>query len=403
MNLLFLAPRVPWPLDTGGKIRTYHMLKGLARVHHVTVLAFWDTEVERQGAGALADLGAEIEIVPRTLDLRAKVLDMALGATSAMPINMRKYERAAMRARIREVQLRQRIDLVHCDHLHMAQYGLMFAAPFAIDEHNIESLILRRYAEDARERLAKRAAYLQQYLLLRRYEGSLAERAWACLVCSEEDRRELSDISKQRNLRVAPNGVDLDFFGDPNVRLVAEGHLAFTGSMDWQPNEDAACWFHAEILPEIRYVFPRLPFYVVGRNPSARLQALGAGDPATMVTGTVIDVRPYLRGALALVVPMRVGGGTRLKILEAFAARAPVVSTRVGAEGILAEPERHFLVAETAKEFAVQVRRLATDKALRQSLTDAAAELVHERYGWNAIAREVAEFYEGAPPRTVHP
>jgi glycosyltransferase involved in cell wall biosynthesis len=185
--------------------------------------------------------------------------------------------------------------------------------------------------------------------------------------------------------------------------LVAEGHLCFTGSMDWQPNEDAACWFHAEILPEIRYVFPRLPFYVVGRNPSARLQALGEGDPATVVTGTVIDVRPYLRGALALVVPMRVGGGTRLKILEAFAAHAPVVSTRVGAEGIQAEPERHYLVAETAKEFAVQVRRLATDKALRQSLTDAAAQLVHERYGWNAIAREVAEFYEGAPPRTVHP
>lgn len=403
MHILFLAPRVPWPLDTGGKIRTYHMLKGLARFHHVTVLAFWDTEVERQGAGALADLGAEIEIVPRSTELRARVLDAALGAATSMPYTMRKYERAAMRARIREVQLRQRIDLVHCDHLHMAQYGPLLEAPFAIDEHNIESLILRRYAEDAREKLPVRAAYLQQFILLRRYEGAMAEKAWACLVCSEEDRRELSDISRQRHLRVAPNGVDLDFFGDPNVRLVAEGHLCFTGSMDWQPNEDAACWFHAEILPEIRYVFPRLPFYVVGRNPSARVQALGEADPATMVTGTVIDVRPYLRGALALVVPMRVGGGTRLKILEAFAARCPVISTRVGAEGIQAEPERHFLVAESAKEFAVQVRRLATEKALRQQLTEAASELVHARYGWGAIARDVAEFYEGAPPRTVHP
>jgi glycosyltransferase involved in cell wall biosynthesis len=320
-----------------------------------------------------------------------------------MPYNLRKYERAAMRARIREVQLRQRIDLVHCDHLHMSQYGELFDEPFVIDEHNVESLILWRGARDARERAALRAAYLQQHLLLKRYEAQQAERAWACLICSEEDRRELSDISRQRNLKVVPNGVDLEFFGDANVRRLAEGHLVFTGSMDWQPNENAVLWFYHDVLPEIRYVFPRLPFYVVGRNPSAHLTALGAKDPATVVTGTVVDVRPYLRGALALVVPIRVGGGTRLKILEAFAAHVPVVSTKVGAEGIAAEPEEHFLVAETPREFAVQVRRLATDQALRQKLTENAGALVHWRYGWDVISADVASFYEGAPPRTVHP
>ncbi|HEY3354435.1 MAG TPA: glycosyltransferase [Polyangia bacterium] len=403
MNLLFLAPRVPWPLDTGAKIRTFHLLRGLARAHRVTLLAFYDSETERQAAGALTDVGAEIEIVPRALDVRARALDAALGLVGPLPYNIRKYERAVMRARIRQVQLRQRIDLVHCDHLHMSQYGPMFDVPFVIDEHNIECLILKRYAQDARERLPLRAGYAQQYLLLRRYEAGQAERSWACLVCSEEDRRELSDISKQRNLRVVPNGVDLEFFGDPNVRLLAEGHLVFTGSMDWQPNEDAVLWFYSEVLPEIRYVFPRLPFYVVGRNPTSHLTAIGAKDPATVVTGTVTDVRPYLRGALGLVVPIRVGGGTRLKILEAFAARVPVLSTRVGAEGIAAEPEEHYLRAETPREFAVQVRRLATDQALRQKLTDNAADLVNRRYGWDVISSEVASFYEGAPPRTVHP
>jgi sugar transferase (PEP-CTERM/EpsH1 system associated) len=403
VNLLFLAPRVPWPLDTGAKIRTFHLLRGLARVHRVTLLTFYDSELERQAAGALTDLGVEIEIVPRAVDVRARGLDFGLGALGPLPYNIRKYERAAMRARIRQVQLRQRIDVVHCDHLHMSQYGTMFDVPFVIDEHNIESQIVRRYAADHRAGLLKRAGYLEQYVLLRRYEAAQAERAWACLVCSEEDRRELSDISKQRNLRVVPNGVDLEFFGDTNVRLLAEGHLVFTGSMDWQPNEDAARWFHGEVLPEIRYVFPRLPFYVVGRNPSAHLMALGAKDPSTVVTGTVVDVRPYLRGAIALVVPIRVGGGTRLKILEAFAARVPVLSTKVGAEGIAAEPEEHYLRADTPREFAVQVRRLATDQALRQKLTENAAQLVNRRYGWDVISREVASFYEGAPPRTVHP
>ena len=402
MNILFLAPRVPWPLDTGGKIRTYHMLKGLARYHSVVLVAFWDNAMEREGSRNMLELGVEVELVERSIGYQAQAVDTILGATTTMPITMRRYERAAMRARIREVRLRKRIDIVHCDHLHMAQYGGLVGAPFSIDEHNIESVILRRAAENEGEPILKRMAYWQQYLLLRHYEGRMAEKAWACLVTSEEDRRELTYISKQRNVRVVPNGVDLAYFGDPNVRVQAEGHLCFVGSMDWQPNEDAVLWFHTEILPEIRYVFPRLPFYIVGRNPSKRVRALGENDPATIVTGTVADVRPYLKGALALVVPIRVGGGTRLKIPEAFAARVPVISTRVGAEGILAEPERHFLAAETPKEFAVQVRRLATDEALRKSLIEAAAELVNARYGWEAITREVAEFYEGAPPRTVH-
>src|SRR5205085_156904 len=146
---------------------------------------------------------------------------------------------------------------------------------------------------------------------------------------------------------------------DPKVEPLREGAVVLTGSMDWQPNEDAAIWFAEEILPEVKRVQGRTHFAVVGRNPSPRVKKLASED--VEVTGTVPDVRPYLRGAICLAVPIRVGGGTRLKILEAFAARVPVVSTRVGAEGIACTHEQEVLFAETPSEFARAIARLETE------------------------------------------
>ena len=402
MELLFVAPRVPWPLDTGAKIRTYHMLAGLARAHRVRALVFHDSPAELAAADGLAGAGCAVELVPRSWTRLDQARDAARGLVGPAPFNIRKYERARMEAALLGAIERRRPALVHCDHLHMSRYGRLATdragVPHTIDEHNVESLIFERFVEK-RTGLVK-LAFREQAFWLRRYEASAARRAWGCLVCSDDDGRKLGALSGQRNLHVAPNGVDLAYFGAP-VTPSATGHLVLTGSMDWAPNEDAALWFSADVLPEVRRVAGALPFYVVGRNPSDALRALGERDRQTIVTGTVPDVRPFLVGARCLVVPIRVGGGTRLKILEAFAARVPVVSTRVGAEGIAARDGEEILFAETPAEFAAQVARLGAEPALSRRLADSARRLVEATYGWEAIARAAAAFYERAPARVL--
>ncbi len=402
MELLFLAPRVPWPLDTGAKIRTYHMLAGLSRAHSVRALVFYDSPAEQAAAEGLSSAGCAVELVPRSWTRIDQARDAARGLVGPAPFNIRKYERAVMQRALLAAIERRRPGLVHCDHLHMSSYGRLATAragvAHTIDEHNVESLIFERFV-DKRTGLVK-LAFREQAFWLRRYEASAARRAWGCLVCSDDDGKKLGALSGQRNIHVAPNGVDLGYFG-AEVPPSATGHLVLTGSMDWAPNEDAALWFSAEVLPEVRRVAGELPFYVVGRNPSDKLRALGERDKQTIVTGTVPDVRPFLVGARCLVVPIRVGGGTRLKILEAFAARVPVVSTRVGAEGIAARDGEEILFAETPADFAAQVARLGKDPALGRRLADRARLLVEATYGWPAIAKSAATFYERAPARVL--
>ena len=397
MDILFLAPRPPWPTDTGAKIRTFHLLQALARAHRVTCATFSEGAEDNAAAEELRARVplAGLEVVPRAHGLLARVRDAARGLVGPLPSSMRKYERAALARVVARLCAARPPALVHCDHLHMAPYGEASRLPFTIDEHNVESLIWRRYARA--EKGLRRLAFAEQAFLWTRAEARSAARAWLCLMTSEADRRQLMRLASARAV-VVPNGVDLDYFGDLAVPPAEAGAVVLTGSMDWQPNEDAAVWFVEEILPEARRALGALRFAAVGRNPSARVKKLAGPD--VVVTGTVPDVRPYLRGALALVVPIRVGGGTRLKILEAFAARVPVVSTRVGAEGIACQHERDVLFAETPAEFAAALARLHTDPALRERLTRAGRDLVEARYGWTAIGRELARVYQGAPRPT---
>jgi sugar transferase (PEP-CTERM/EpsH1 system associated) len=397
LRILFLAPRLPWPLDTGGKIRTYYLLRALARRHEVTLLSFLDPEdSEREGPRELVRLGIPHELVPSPSRLHL-LFSLGLGLAGPTPFTIRKYQVGALAARVAARARRGEVDLVHCDHLHMAPYGARARLPFVVDEHNVETVIWERFASDRSEPWWKRLVFREQALWLRRLEAELCRRASLVLTCSSVDREVLRTIAGgPRALAeglVVPNGVDLEAFGEPGPSATGGGgHLVFTGSMDWAPNENAAHAFLDEIWPAVRASLGAVRFYIVGRNPSGRLRSR-ARPGEVVVTGTVPDVRPFLRNALALVVPMRVGGGTRLKILEAFAARIPVVSTRVGIEGIEARPGEHYLAAEDARGFADALQRLAAEPALRRELTEAGHRLAAERYSWAAVGARLAEVY----------
>ncbi len=393
LDLAFLAPQLPWPLDTGGKIRTYHLLAALARQHRVTLLALEGEAPPSGGLERLRQLGVRAELFPRPGRLGGAV-QLARGLAGPLPYNLVKYQSPCIANRLRELKRAGLCQVVHCDHLHMAPYGLDSGLPYIVDEHNVESVIWRRFARDDKEPIHRRALFAQQASLLERAEAGLCEAADLVLLCSEADGEALLRLTGAPGpaTRVVPNGVDVDYFGE-QVSPERRGHVFFTGSMDWAPNQNAVLAFLDEIWPEMRRQMPALEFVVVGRNPGKALLERQGVDGVT-VTGTVPDVRPFMRGALALLVPMRVGGGTRLKILEAFAAGVPVVSTAVGIEGIEAVPDEHYLLAETPEQFAAAAARLAATPDLGPTLAAAGKQLATDRYSWQAIGGALATEYE---------
>jgi len=391
LRILFLAPQVPWPLDTGGKIRTHYLLRALARAHRVQVLTFGDRQADSEGVAAISRMGADCELVARPGRV-GQLVQLARGLIGPLPYNIRKYQSLALGRRLRH--LAREHDLVHCDHIHMAPYGPAAALPYAVDEHNVETVIWDRFARDDEEPLPKRALFAQQAFWLRRVERDLCSRAAVVLLCSQVDQAALLDLIGTRrhpSTQVVPNGVDVELFSQPGPAEV-KGHIFFTGSMDWAPNENAVLAFLDEMWPQIRHALSGLSFYVVGRNPTPRLLERHQRDDVH-ITGTVPDVRPFMRGAIALVVPMRVGGGTRLKILEAFAARVPVVSTAIGIEGITAEDGVHYLRAESAGDFAAALTRLKQGPALGQKLAEAGFGLAQSQYSWDAVGGRLAQEY----------
>jgi polysaccharide biosynthesis protein PslH len=390
MRVLFVAPRLPVPLDTGGKIRTWNTLRGISRGAEVTLLSF---DAEREAPQhELPSTVKTVHLVPPPP--AGRIMDVArlgLGVPTGFPIAVMRYSSPAMARAV--WQLARDADIVHFDHVHLAQYWRLVprGTPTAFDAHNAEYRIAERLAERQSNPVMKLLLEREARRIMR-FEGDRVRRADLTSCCSQDDARLFRNAAGRGRVEVVPNGVDLEGFGAPGD-VAAEGHLVLTGSMDWEPNADAADWLCREILPEVRKKLPGMRAHVVGRKPLPHVRALAALEGVT-VTGTVPDVRPYLRKARCLIVPMRVGGGTRLKILEAFAARVPVVSTAVGCEGIEATPGKEILVAETPAEFAEQIARLDREPGLAAALAQAGRRLAEERYGWDAIGRRLLELLQ---------
>jgi glycosyltransferase involved in cell wall biosynthesis len=232
---------------------------------------------------------------------------------------------------------------------------------------------------------------------MRRAEAAACARARLTIAVSEPDRHMLAALAPRARVVAVPTGVDTAYFSRNGSRDHT-AHLVFTGSMDWFPNEDGILHFMEAILPAIRREVPEVSLTVVGRQPSPRLRAR-AGRAGVRVTGTVDDVRPYVAEASVYVVPLRVGGGTRLKIFEALAMGKAVVSTRVGAEGLPLEPGTHFIQADAPADFADAVVGLLRSPARRQQLADAGRTLVQARYSWAQVARQFEGHLQEAASR----
>jgi glycosyltransferase involved in cell wall biosynthesis len=287
-------------------------------------------------------------------------------------------------------------DLVHLDIIHMAGYQEMLEqamprAQIVYNWHNIESELMDRYS--TRERSIPKRIYASVTAgRLRTAEEHILRTAYGHIVCSERERVQLLRQVPEARIEVVGNGVDVGFYGAPSVETTTPNRIVFVGSMDYHANVDAAVWFSRDIWPYVLERFPHWRLTLVGSNPAAAVSAL-ASQPGIEVTGTVPDVRPYYREAMAAVVPLRTGGGTRLKILEAMAAGVPVVSTALGAEGLEVSPGQNMLAAETREDWIEALSSLSDRGPRWHAVAAAGRTLVENRYDWEVLGQKLYETY----------
>lgn len=388
LKILFLHKQILFPRDTGGKIRVLNLLKHLARWHDVTYVCNL-----RQGEQALLPqmqaLGLRMEAVEGEASPHGSARFLASAVAnlaSPRPYAIDRNYDSRLRERIRRLVREEDYDLVICDTVQMARHTIgLDLPPTILFQHNVEAQILERHAQVSDGAL-KRAYMFNQFRKMQAFEGHCGRHFDHVIAVSGQDAAIFRKRYGWQHVDAIDTAVDTDFF-EPRPAEEAGDRVMFLGSMDWLPNQDGIRFFCDEVWPEVVRQRPSAVFQIVGRNPPASVQAL-AQRPGIEVTGSVPDVRPYLAQASVVVVPLLVGGGTRLKIYEAMAMARATVSTTIGAEGLPVEPGIHYLQADTAAEFARDVLRLLDDAPLRHRIGAAADAFVRAHYGADTIARQ---------------
>jgi polysaccharide biosynthesis protein PslH len=388
MKILFLHKQILFPRDTGGKIRVLNLLRHLARWHEVTYLCNLRPGEERH-LPEMEALGLRVESTPGRESPRRSLRyyrDVAANLLSPHPFTVGRNYDPALRERARALVRDEAYDLVICDTPQMARhvFGLE-GPPKVLFQHNVEAQILRRHARTDAGRLRSRYMALQ-WRKMRRFESECGAHFDAVIAVSEPDREAFEREYGWPFVRAIDTAVDVDLF-QPEWRAERPDRVLFVGSMDWMPNQDGVRFFLERVWPLVRRARPEATFQVVGRNPPPALRQL-SGKDGVEVVGTVPDVRPYLAEAAVAVVPLLVGGGTRLKIFEAMAMGRAVVSTSLGAEGLSVSHGEHLLLADDPADFADAVAGLLAAPGRRAAIGEAACRLVNERFGTEPVARQ---------------
>jgi glycosyltransferase involved in cell wall biosynthesis len=392
LKVLFFAQRFPYPMDTGGKIRTGKLLEYLRQVFDVTLISNVESPKDDPYVSQVGKLCSEFYSVPwkevkkYSLAFYLRVLRRMF---SRYPISVITDFSPDLKRTLHEVLAKGGYDLLICDFLQPSINCVdVRNIPTLLFQHNVEAVIPRRHYETAGNPVSKIFWWFQWRKMVR-YEGQACHRFRTIVTVSEHDKQLLQRDYSAQNVHAIPTGVDTQHFA-PRSEPECENTLIFTGSMDWLPNEDAILWFAKDILWRIKRHIPGVTLTVVGRNPSAYLKGKLALHPEVHVEGWVDDVRPYISRHAVYIIPLRIGGGTRIKAYEALAMGKPMVSTAVGVEGLPLTNGRHLLIADQEEAFAQAVVTLLTDKELRRRLGQAAQAFVTEHCSWDRAGEEFA-------------
>lgn len=386
MKILWVCPGFLHPTTKGGQIRTLETLRELHRRHEIHFAALADP-LTPEGTERSSEYSTRSYAIPHSVPGRDNwaFYAQALGGFfSSMPLAVSRFQSQAMRKRIEELVKEHRFDVVVCDFL-AAAVNFSNLRDVVLFEHNVESALWDRHVENAPTRL-HRVLYRQQAGRMFAYERGVCRQVRQVIAVSDADVERIRALYGVESVQAVPTGVDVDYFAPPEDPPAVTADLVFMGSMDWVPNVDGMLYFVEQVWPRITAEIPECRLDIVGRRPTKSILALPQRYPGITVTGTVPDVRPYLWRSKVSIVPLRIGGGTRLKIFESMAASKPVVSTTVGAEGLPLVSGESILLADDPEMFAQSCVRLLQDASLRDSIARTGRGLVASEFSWSAAA-----------------
>lgn len=391
MKVLVLDEWIPYPLISGKRLRSYHLITRAARTHDITYLCFHDTEGEEGARQHLESLGIKVATVERKNPFSPAYRLYAHAAAnlfSPNPLVMRKHLRRDYLRKMHDLLRTDKFDLVHCEWTHYGAYVQGFRdIPTFLSSHNIEAMPWERLYAHERSSLRRLALYLE-WKKMRAFEARTCRLFDHVSAVSDDDKTKFMEDYGCKSVTVIPNGTDAEFYRSVK-RCTTEKTLVFSASYDAFVNQDAALYWMRSVFPTILQKEPEAKTLFLGKDPPGGLTALAGKkypDGRIQFTGTVPDVRPHLARCNICVVPIRVAGGSRIKILEAMAAGLPVVSTTEGAEGLEVVHGEHVLIARGEEQFAGCVLELLRNDGLARSLTERARRLVEEKYDWGRIA-----------------
>jgi len=401
MKILWVNTNFLHPTTKGGQIRTLEMLRRLHARHEIHYVAMEDPRHPEGPARATEYSTRAYPFRHPIADKRSPrfALELARGLFDPMPVAIRRFHSPALGRFLEQLMARERFDRRVVDFLNPTSYFPDLAHSLLF-QHNVETMIWGRHAQNATG-FARRWYFRAQANRMFAYEQQACQRAGHIVAVSGQDAETMRRLYGVTRVSAIPTGVDIESLTPPDPPPARTTDLAFVGSMDWLPNIDGVAWFVSEVLPLVREARPECTLAIVGRTPPRSVVALGEADARIQVTGTVPDIRPYLWSSAVSIVPLRIGGGTRLKIYESMAARAPVVSTTVGAEGLDVHPPEDIRIADSAEDFAGACLELLADQALRERQAAAAWEMAATRLSWEHVAQCFERIMEDAPsPQT---
>jgi polysaccharide biosynthesis protein PslH len=381
------------PVDTGGKIRSYNLLRFLAKEkdHEVTLLSYYggrrDPDYEAALAGEIPGSQTIHTAGPDSSAIR-QAADYLTRLPQRAPYAVSKFTHPSVQTTVADWLSSGRFDVAVCDFLSASlNFPARLPIPCVLFQHNVESSLWQRMAA-VETNPVKKLAFGIESAKMTGYERATLGKFHHIIAVSEHDRQQMLQMNPACQITVVPTGVDRQKFKVAPASMTQPPRVVFTGSMDWEPNIDAVDYFCSEIWPAIRKEFPDAIFQIVGRNPFPKVERLAS--ESVQVTGTVPSVAEYLENASVVVVPLRIGGGTRLKIFEAMAMGKALVSTSIGAEGLEVESGRDLLLADTASAFADAILLLLRDSVIRRRIELAAVQLAAQ-YDWSRVVKQFAD------------
>jgi len=401
MKILFLSQIVPYPPHGGVLQRGYNIIREISKRNDVYLLAFIHPDV--LGNNGLVEESREVlsaycrnieyfELWAKRSNIH-KYAGYLWGALSGLPFSVLAHRSEQFRKSISRILASERIDLIHYDTIALAQFrNVGTGIPKILTHHNIESQLMERRSIREENPLA-RIYTREQARKIRAYELEQCTQFDLNITVSDADAAYLKGNLPSIRTETVPNGVDIEYFKAENGNTPKETALIYTGGMNMFANKDAVMYFLKDIWPKIRAEIPDVKFYAVGQDPPPELLQVAEKDRAVVITGYVDDIRPYVAQSSVYVVPLRVGGGTRLKILDAMAMRKAIVSTTIGAEGINATDGKNILLADKPGDFAAKTLMLLKSAAKRSILGAEARKLVESEYSWEIIGRKLQTSY----------